>query len=92
MVLLNQLHKNGVKFVWQEEQAFKFQEQKELVAQPLALRLADFSKELTHIFKTDANGTTFKVILFQEVEVYRQPITYASRTAKLDKLKEKISL
>jgi hypothetical protein len=81
---LNQLHKNGVKFAWWEEQAFEFQEQKELVAQ-----LPDFSKQFTRIFQTDAYGTTLEVILFQEVEVYRQPIPYASRTLKLDEMKEK---
>jgi hypothetical protein len=72
------------------EQAFEFQELKELVAQLPVLRLADFSKQV--IFQTDANGTTLEVVLFQEVEVYQQSITYASRTLKLDKLKEKIGL
>ena len=81
---LNQLHKNGVKFAWWEEQVFKFQEQKELVAQ-----LSDFSKQFTRIFQTDAYGTTLEIILFQEVEVYRQPIAYASGTLKLDEMKEK---
>jgi hypothetical protein len=71
------------------EQAFEFQEHKELVAQPPVLRMADFSKQFTRVFHTDANGTTLEIILFQEVEVYRQPITYASRTLKLDELKEK---
>jgi hypothetical protein len=62
---LNQLHKNGVKFECRKEQAFEFQEQKQLVAQLLVLHLAHFSKQFTHIFQTDANGTTLEVILFQ---------------------------
>jgi len=84
---LNQLHKNGVKFAWHEEQAFEFQEPKELVAQLPVLHMADFSKPFT--FQTDANGTTSEVVLFQEVEVYQQPITYVSRTLKLGELKAK---
>lgn len=59
--------------LWWEEQAFEFQELKELVAQPQVLCMADFSKRF--IFQTNANGTTLEVILFLEVEVYRQPIT-----------------
>lgn len=84
---LNQLHKIGVKFAWREGQAFEFQELKELMAQPPVLHMADFSKQF--IFQNDANGTTLEVVLFQEVEVYRQPITYASRTLKLVELKKK---
>jgi hypothetical protein len=67
----------------------EFQDLRQYVAQPPVLRMADFSKQF--IFQTDANGTTLQVVLFQEVEVYRQPITCASRTLTLEEQKEKLA-
>jgi hypothetical protein len=75
---LNQLQKKGGKFAWQEEQALELQELKALVAQPPVLRMADFSKQFR--FQTNVKSTTLEVVLFPEVQVYRQLITYASRS------------
>jgi TorA maturation chaperone TorD len=44
-VLLNALHKKGVKFVWRKEQQEASEALKQAILQPPVLRMADFSKK-----------------------------------------------
>jgi hypothetical protein len=75
---LNALRKKGAKFSWGPEQQNAFDELKPAISQPPVLRWADFSK--TIILQTDVSGVALGVVLSQEVDGYRQPIAYVSRT------------
>jgi hypothetical protein len=75
---LNALRKNGVKFVWGKEQQTAIDKLKEAISQPPVLRMADFSKPF--VLQTDASGVALGAVLSQDVDGFRQPIAYASRT------------
>jgi hypothetical protein len=75
---LNLLRKKGAKFVWEEAQQKAFDTLKMAIANPPALRMADFSK--TFILQMDASCVALGAVLSQEIDGCRQPIAYASRT------------
>jgi hypothetical protein len=82
---LNALRKKGVKFVWGKEQQTAFDKLKEAISQPPVLRMADFSKPF--VLQTDASGVAVGAVLSQDVDGFRQPIAYASRTLSVQERK-----
>jgi transposase InsO family protein len=82
---LNALRKKGVKFVWGKDQQIAFDKLKEAISQPPVLRMADFSKPFA--LQTDASGVALGAVLSQDVDGFRQPIAYASRTLSVQERK-----
>ena len=75
---LNALRKNGMRFVWGQEQKEAFEALKRAISHPPVLGTANFSERF--ILQTDAIGTALGAVLSQERNGVRQPIAYASRT------------
>lgn len=75
---LNNLRRKGVKFVWGPEQETAFRRLKEAIMSPPVLRMPDFNKQF--VLQTDASSVAVAAVLSQEVDGYRQPVGFASRT------------
>jgi hypothetical protein len=75
---LKALRKKNVNFVWGPEQQQAFDDLKLAIVNPPVLCMPDFSRRF--ILQTDTSSSAVAAVLLQEVDGFRQPIAYASRT------------
>jgi hypothetical protein len=76
--LLNAFRKDGVNFVWGEDQEVTFNKLKAAILQPPILCITDFSRSF--ILQTDTSEVALGSVLPQEFDECCQPITYVFHT------------